>query len=250
MILTIAAHKGGVGKTTTAAAIAQALRSKNKRNKVLLIDADNQRSASTIYKVTDEAPGLYEVIKGTARASEAIRSTPAGDMIPGSSKLYKLDAELADEAGRDHFLSKALEEIREQYTHIIIDTAPGRGTCLIQALTAAEGVIVPIQCNAQAFNGVSTTIDTIEKVKTYCNADLRLYGLLITRYQPRTILARQYEELIEKEAKQRGTKVIKTRIRQGVAIEEAQALRKDLYTYAPKSKPAEDYMHLIKELKL
>ena len=250
MILTIAAHKGGVGKTTTAAAIAQALRAKSKRNKVLLIDTDNQRSASTIYKASEEAPGLYEVIRGAARASEAIQSTPAGEIIPGSRKLYALDAELSDEAGRDFFLRKALEEIRGEYTHIVIDTAPGRGTCLIQSLVAADGVLIPIQCNAQAFNGVNQTIDTIERVKTYCNEDLKLYGLLITRYQPRTNLARQYEGLIEKEAKAKGTKVIKTRIRQGVAIEEAQALRKDLYNYAPKSKPAEDYMQLVKELKL
>ena len=250
MIITIAAQKGGVGKTTTAAAIAQALGLK-KKNKVLLIDCDGQASASNLYGIhAENGAGLYEVIKGSAAASEAIRETEAGAIIPGGAGLYGLDVELQNKPGRDLFLKKALEEISGQYTHIIIDTAPGLGTCLIQALTASQGVIIPVLCDAQSLNGVRKITNTIKEVQEFCNNDLQLLGVLITRYQPRTILARQYEDLIKEEAAANGTKLLNTKIRQGVAIQEAQALRKNLYNYAPKSKPAEDYLKLIKELKI
>lgn len=250
MILAIVGQKGGIGKTTTAAAIAQALEAKSKRNKVLLLDADGQGSASVIYGADPEGLTLYDVIKGTCRASEAIQKTEAGAIIPGSSELYGLDVELQREPGRDFLLAEALADLRKEYSHIIIDTAPGVGTCLIQALTAADGAIIPAVCDAQCYSGLNNTIETVEKVRKYCNKDLKLYGLLLTMYQPRTVLHRQFEELIQEEAKRRKIKVLKTCIRKGVAIQEAQALHKNIITYAPKSKPAEDYAELIKELKL
>lgn len=250
MILTIAAQKGGVGKTTTAAAIAQALKAKSSRNKVLLIDMDGQRSASIIYGADEDAFNIYNVLMGNCKAVDAIQDAEAGEIIQGSSRLYSLDVELAEDRDRDKRLKRALIGIQKKYSHIIIDTAPGYSTGLIQALTAADAVIVPVQCNAQAFNGTSEVFDTIGNVKKLTNKNLTVLGILATRYQPRTILARQYEELIKEAAKEYGTKMLKTRIRQGVAVEEAQALRTDLYKYAPKSKPAEDYFNLIKELKL
>lgn len=249
MILTIAAQKGGVGKTTTTAAVAQALGQK-KKNRVLVIDFDGQKSLSTIYGADPDRRTIYNVVKGECHAAEAIQKTRVGDIIPGSEKLYGLDIELNGKPGRDMFLKRSLEEIRDIYTHIIIDTAPGMGTGLIQALTASDGVIIPIQCNTQAYKGLMSVIETIDQVQEYCNNDLQLLGVVITKYQPRTKLTRDYENLISQATAKSEIKLLKTRIRQGIAVEEAQALRRDLYEYAPKSKPAEDYMSLIRELKL
>ena len=249
MILTIAAQKGGVGKTTTTAAIAQAL-SQKKKNRVLVIDFDGQMSLTSVYGADPNRLTIYNVVKGECHAAEAIQKTPVGEIIPGNNRLYGLDIELSNQPGRDMFLRRSLDPIRDKYTHIVIDTSPGMGTGLVQSLTASDGVLIPIQCNTQAYKGLTTVIDTIDQVREYCNEDLKLLGIVITKYQPRTNLARQYETLIEATAEKCDTKLLKTRIRQGVAIEEAQALKRDLYEYAPKSKPAEDYMSLIKELKL
>jgi len=251
MIITIAAQKGGAGKTTTAAALSQAIRHAKKRSKVLLVDTDGQASASMIYGADDmPGPTLYDVIKGTCKASEAIRHTEAGDILPATVELYGLDVELQKRPGRDFILSQALKEIQDDYTHIIIDTAPGVGTMLIQSLTAADAVIIPTECDAQAFHGVGDILETIQQVRSYCNEGLKISGVLLIRYNSRSVISRQFEEILTDLAKDYDTKVLRTRIRQGVSIKEAQALRRSLYDYAPKSNPAADYMALIKELKL
>ena len=251
-IITVAAQRGGAGKTTTAAALAQALKASKPRSKVLLVDMDGQQSASLVYDIMggDGRPTTYEVIRGEAKASEAIRETEAGEIIPASSNIDNLQIELANQAGRDSYLREALEEIRESYNYIIIDTPPGVGTCLIQALTAADGVILPVLCEPVSYKGLLSITETISQVKKYCNASLEILGVLITLYQPQTILTRQYEELIGERCEKIGTKLLATKIRKAVAIPEAQALGKDLYKYAPKSKPALDYLALVKELKL
>jgi len=248
LVITIAAHKGGVSKTSTAAAIAQGLAWKKK--KTLLIDADAQRSASLIYGADDSGGGLYDLITGKKKAEKLVQETPAGAIIPGSDLLDRLDIELSNKPGRDSILKAKIAPLTGVYDFILIDTAPGLGTCLVQALTAADKVIIPLLCDPQALSGLHQIAETINQVKTYCNPALEVAAVVLTQYQPRATLTRQYEALIAEQCEEMGLPLAKTRIRRGIALQEAQASRENLFNYAPGSNPAADYMALIKELKL
>ena len=249
MIVTIAAQKGGVSKTSTAAAIAQALTYKGKS--ALLIDLDAQRSASLIYGA-DEAGtgGTYSLIMGTAQAEDLIQETPAGSIIPGSKDLEGLDVELSRKPGRDSFLKAAIEPIKEMFDCIVIDTPPGLGTCLVQALTAADIAIIPLLCDPQALQGLHQVTETIEEVKKYCNPALKIAAVVLTQYQPRATLTRQYEDLIREQCREMGLPFAETKIRRGIALQEAQASRESLYSYNAKCNPAADYMALCEEIGL
>ena len=249
MIITIAAQKGGVSKTTTASAIAQALTYTGKKS--LIVDTDAQGGASLIYGASVENEGgVYALIKGTKEAKDLIQHTDAGDIIPASPLLDRLNIELSNKPGRDNFLKNGLFSVAKNYENIIIDTAPGLGTCLIQALTACDLVIIPLLCDTQALQGLYQIKQTIDEVKAYCNPSLKVGAVILTQYQPRANLTRQYEDLIQKQCKELGLYCAKTRIRKGIAIQEAQAMRENLFNYNNKSNPAVDYMELCKELKL
>lgn len=251
MILTVADHKGGVGKTTTACALAQAVPVLHKRGRALLVDTDTQGSASrSVYGITDTDAGLYSVIKGTAKARDVIQETPAGDILPYSENLYALDVELAGNKKRDNILKKALQPVADDYTHIIIDTAPGITTNTIQALTAADAVLIPLVINPEALEGLRLILKTVRDVQDSVNPALKIAGVVFTQYNPRANITRQYEELITTICKDNGVKVLKSRIRRGVAVQEAHALKQSLFEYAPKTKPTLDYLSLAKELKL
>lgn len=249
MIVTVAAQKGGVSKTTTAAAIAQALAFKGR--KTLLVDVDAQASASLIYGA-DEAGtgGSYSLIMGKAPAEGLIQETPAGSIIPASPLLDRLDIELNNKPGRDSFLKAGIEPIKEKFDCIAIDTAPGLGTALVQALTAADIAIIPLLCDPQALQGLHQVTETIEEVKKYCNPSLQIAAVVLTQYQPRATLTRQYEDLIAAQCKEMGLYLAKTRIRRAIALQEAQACRENLYSYNEKCNPAIDYMALCKEIGL
>lgn len=249
MIVTIAAQKGGVSKTTTAAAIAQALTYKGKST--LLIDLDAQRSASLIYGADEDGTGgTYSLIMGTAQAEDLIQETPAGNIIPASPLLDRLDIELNNKPGRDFFLKAGIEPIKEKFDFILIDTAPGLGTCLVQALTAADIAIIPLLCDPQALQGLHQVMETIEVVQKYCNPGLKIAAVVLTQYQARATLTRQYEELIAEQCQAMGLKLANTRIRRAIAIQEAQASRESLYSYSAKSNPAIDYLALCEEIGL
>lgn len=249
MIITVAAQKGGVSKTTTAAAIAQALAYKGKRT--LLIDGDAQGSATLIYGA-DEAGsgGTYALIKGSARAEDLIQETPAGMIIPASPLLDRLDIELNNKPGRDSFLKAGIEPIKGKFDCIVIDTAPGLGTALVQALTAADMAIIPLLCDPQALQGLHQVTETIEEVRKYCNPGLKIAAVVLTQYQARATLTRQYEELIAEQCQDMGLHLAQTRIRRAIALQEAQASRESLYSYNPKCNPAADYMALCEEIGL
>lgn len=247
MIIAIAAQNGGVGKSTTAATIAQALTYRGA--KALLIDLDGQRSASITYGAK-ETGGSYDLITRAAGPLELIQKTPAGDIIPGNPKLYGLTVDLQDVPDYDYLLKKALQPIKGLYRHIVIDTPPGLGTCLVQALTAADLVVIPITRTEQAPTGVTRIYETIQEVRSLCNPHLKVGGVVITMKQGNAILSRQFEDLLRDQCRDMGIPFLDPGIRRGIAIQEAHATRRSLYDYAPTSKPAEDYMTLIENLKL
>ena len=246
MIITIAAQKGGVSKTSSAAAISQALAYKGKNT--LLIDLDAQGSASLIYGADEGGTGgTYSLITGQAPAEDLIQETPAGNIIPASPLLDRLDIELNNKPGRDSFLKAGIEPIKDKFDFILIDTAPGLGTCLVQALTACDLVIIPLLCDPQALQGLHQVTETIEQVKKYCNPGLKIAAVVLTQYQARATLTRQYESLIAEQCQAMGLPLADTRIRRAIALQEAQASRESLYTYNAKSNPAIDYLALCEE---
>lgn len=247
MVITIAATKGGTGKTTTAAALAQAFADMGRR--ALLVDCDAQASASLIYGA-EETGGLYDVLKGRAQAADMVQTTEAGDILPASPELDGLEVELARDRERDTLLARRLEPLQATYDAIVIDTAPGVSTLLVQALTAADKVLVPMQADTQSLRGLEKLAETIEDVQRYTNKGLEVAGVVLTMFDGRTTLSRQYDELIGETCEQLGFPYAKTHIRRAVAVQEAQALRQSLYAYAPKSNPAQDYRALIEELGL
>lgn len=250
-VITFCDHKGGVGKSTTASAIAQGIEKLHPKAKTLLIDADPQGSATlSIYGVKDAKYGLYEVIKKTVKTSEAIIHTEAGDIIPYSRNLISLDSELANDPGRNFYLKEAIEQLEGQYTHVIIDTSPYLNLANVQSLTASTSVVIPIGSTPEAVESLPTTLETILSVKKYLNNDLEILGALITLYDGRSNVVKQYGELLTSMCKKLNIKLLKTRVRTCAVIHEAHALKTNLFKHAPRSNAVKDYTDVIKELKL
>ncbi len=249
MVITICCEKGGTSKTTTAAIIAQALTYKEKRT--LLIDLDAQKSASLVYGANEGGSGgSYSLIMGAAPAEALVQEVPAGMIIPASRQLNGLDVELSQTPERDFFLRNAIEPIRNKFDFIVCDTPPGLGTILVQALAAADIVIIPLLCDPQALQGLHQVTETIEEVKALCNPNLQIAAVVLTRYNKIANLTRQYEELIQEQCREMGLPLAETRIRKGIAIQEAQAVRANIYYYKKRSAPAKDYLALCEEIGL
>lgn len=246
-IFAVSSQKGGTGKTTTAAAIATA--ALHAGQKALAVDLDPQGSLTHILRGNGNAPGSYEVMRGTPAASVIQRREGFPDLIPASLQLAGADAENSNKPGRDFLLQGALEPVRGLYDLIVIDTPPTLGTLLVNALTASNGVIIPVQADTFAMQSVYQLTDTIKQVQQYCNKGLTISGVLVTRYSSRTVLARDLKESLESKCAALGVHVFKTPIREGVAVKEAHTLQQSLFEYAPRSNPAQDYMQLMAELK-
>lgn len=246
-VFAVSSQKGGTGKTSTAAAIATAAH--HAGQKALAVDLDPQGSLTHILRGNGNAPGSYEILRGTPAASVIQRREGFPDLIPASLQLAGADAENSNRPGRDFLLQGALEPVRGLYDIIVIDTPPTLGTLLVNALTASDGVIIPVQADTFAMQSVYQLTDTIKQVQQYCNKSLTISGVLVTRYSSRTVLARDLKESLESKCSALGVHVFKTPIREGVAIKEAHTLQESLFEYAPRSNPAQDYMQLMAELK-
>lgn len=246
MILAIANQKGGVGKSTTADAIASGLRAEKK--KVLLIDLDPQGNLTYTAGVDQPFPTSYELLSGEAGAEECIQKTPSGDLIPASAALAGADARL-QKTGKEYRLREALKSIEGNYDLILIDTPPALGILTINALTAANALLIPAQADIYSLQGIGQLYETVDAVKSYTNPSLKVLGILLTRYNKRTVLSRDLTEMMEDTAKELNTKVYTQSIRESVTIREAQAGRESLFAYAPTSPVAEDYQAFIQELK-
>ena len=244
-IITIANQKGGVGKTTTAHALVTGLTYKG--YKALAVDTDPQGNLTYTMNADENKAGVYELLRGDIKPIEAVQHTEQGDIISGSLMLSGADMEFSD-TGREYLLSETLEPLRASYDFIIIDSPPTLGILTINALTAAHDLIIPMGADAYSLQGLSQLNATIGKVKKRCNPTLNVAGLLITRYSGRAILSQELRETIEgKAARAVGTNVFNSVIREGIAIKEAQTQQTSLYTAAPKSNAAADYLTFIDE---
>lgn len=243
MITAILNQKGGVGKSTTAAAIAAGLRLEGKTT--LLIDLDAQRNL-TYTTGAKESPAILETLLNGADIRDAIQDTQQGAVIAGCKGLSGADAYLT-QTGKEYRLKEALKGLI--FDEIIIDTPPALGILTINALTAADRAIIPAQADVFSIQGIAQLKDTITAVKKYTNPGLIVSGILLTRYNARATLTRKIDEMAQQLAGTLQTRVYNTRIRENISVKEAQMLQKDIFTYAPRSKAAEDYKALIEELK-
>lgn len=245
VIYAISNQKGGVGKTTTANALGAGL--VRKGFKVLYVDMDAQGNLSHSMRANNKPITSLEVLTGTATAEEAIVETLQGSIIPASPALASADAIITD-TGKEYRLKEALAPISDKYDYCILDTPPALGTLTVNALTACNGVIIATQADTYSLQGIGQLARTIQTVKKYCNRDLSIIGIAITRYSSRAVLTRDMTELLEDTAKQLHTTVYTTKIRECIALKEAQARQQDIFTYSPSSNAAKDYEGLLTEI--
>jgi chromosome partitioning protein len=245
--IAIANRKGGVGKTATAHAVGAGLRIRG--YKVLLVDLDSQCNLTTALLGEDEEPELtsLDVLQRDCTASEAIIETGREDLLPASEALSVADKEI-DGVGKEYRLKEALEELGSSYDYIIVDTPPALGVLTVNALTASDSLIIPAQADTDSLRGVIQLAQTVDVVRKYTNPRLTIEGILLTRYNSRTILSRDMRENLEAVASELGSVVYETPIRECTAIKEAKAMCIDVYTYAPKSNASLDYNALIDQI--
>ena len=243
-VIAVVNRKGGVGKTATAQALGAGLIKKKK--KVLYIDLDSQTNLSYGLGADMNKPNSMDILTGEATAQEAIQHTEQGDVIAGTEALAGADA-VIDGTGKEYRLKEAINGL--QYDYIIIDTPAQLGTLTVNALTATTGggVIIPVQADIYSLQGIGQLNKTIEAVKKYCNKDLYIRGILITRYNSRAVISKDMQTNLQEAAEQLNTRLYSVPIRECVAIKEAQASQTDIFSYAPRSNAAKDYTAFIKE---
>jgi len=246
-IIAIANQKGGVGKTTTSVNLAASLGVLEK--KVLLIDADPQANATSGLGIDVESveAGSYQVIEHTIKAKKTIvaSSSPNVDIIPAHIDLVAIEIELVDKKNRESMLKVAIEDLRKDYDYILIDCAPSLGLLTLNALTAADSVIIPIQCEYFALEGLGKLLNTIKSVQKIHNADLDIEGLLLTMYDSRLRLSNQVVEEVKKHFAEM---VFETIIQRNVRLGEAPSYGESIISYDAGSTGANNYLSLAQEL--
>jgi chromosome partitioning protein len=243
--IAIANQKGGVGKTTTAGALIAGL--SRQGFKVLGIDLDPQGNLSdSCGAEMYESATVYELMKLEAMPSEVIQHVQGFDIIPSNIMLAGAEQELS-QTGKEHRLKESLSSVAGGYDYIIIDTPPSLGVLTVNAFTFANEIIIPTTAGIFAANGIKQLYNTANNVKKYCNPGVRIVGILLTRYNPRTNISNQIKDLTEQLGKYMDTPIYNTYIRSGVAVEEAQANKTNIFDYSAKSTVAEDYTTFVAE---
>jgi chromosome partitioning protein len=244
-ILAIANQKGGVGKTTTAINLGAGLGALERR--VLLVDCDPQGNATRGLGATASPPHLYQALTGEVEASAAILPSgfPNLDILPAQRDLVGVEVEFVGQEGWEGRLKHLLAQVAGRYDVILLDCPPSLGHITVSALTAAHGVLVPLQCEYFALEGVSELVSTVQRVQKSLNPKLEIHGVLLTMYDDRTNLSRDVADEIRRHF---GAKVFDVVVPRNIRLAEAPSHGLPIFQYDIKSRGAEAYLALAREV--
>lgn len=246
-IIAITNQKGGVGKTTTSVNLGACMASLGKR--VLLVDIDPQGNTTSGIGINkaDVENCIYDILVNEVAPKEAVAATaiPGLHVIPATIQLAGAEIEMVSTISREVRLKRALHQLKPDYDYILIDCPPSLGLLTINSLTAADSVLIPIQCEYYALEGLSQLLNTVRLVQKHLNTSLQIEGVLLTMFDARTNLGIQVIEEVKKYFQQ---KVYQTIIPRNVRLSEAPSHGQAIITYDPRSKGAEVYLELAKEV--
>ena len=242
IVISLLNHKGGVGKTTSAINIGAGLVELGKR--VLLIDLDPQANLTISLGIPRQRHTIYEALRGEADLAPYTHK-PGMDVVTSSLDLSGAEMELINEAGREYILRELIGQVSDNYDYVLIDCPPSLGLLTLNALTSSRYVLIPLQTEFLAVQGLAKIKQVIDKVRMRLNKQLEMGGVIATMYDSRRVLNRDVVDTIHKYF---GDKVFKTYVRDTVVLAEAPAQRKDIFDYSPRSNGAADYLDLSKEI--
>lgn len=245
-VISVTNQKGGVGKTTTSWALCCGLDKKG--YKVLAIDMDPQANLSfSLGGDIDDGPSVYELMRGDVNPRYTIQRTACVDLVASSILLSGMELEYTDQ-GREFLLKTAIRPLLSRYDYIIIDTPPALSVLTVNAFAASDYVVIPMLADIFSLQGIAQLSETIQRLKQACNPSLVVGGILLCRYDPRTVLGRRILETAEMVAGQVGTRLYNAKVRSSISIQEAQTNQVNLFEYAPRSPGIKDYMAFVNEL--